>query len=241
MTYEEELAHQQKILDQYNFGSSMIPVMTKYGWGLQEQSNILHQFKFESDGKPQRPENLNYRPEIIVQKFGKRPHFAKMTPSQKLEEAKRIKALGPEAIANAAYGGILGNAMNEGYKYRGRGFVQITGKDNYKRVGEIIGVDLVNNPDLILKDRTIDERASLAYMRLRQKDFKLDYKDLKQVSKAITGEDFQVRQAKAEKRNMLHLTENEISALRPADDPQLLADMYSGKISEETYYERRGY
>jgi putative chitinase len=56
----------------------------------------------------------------------------------------------PEAFFNHVYGGRsdLGNAPNEGYKYRGRGFLQLTGKANYKKYGDMIGVDLVNNPEL---------------------------------------------------------------------------------------------
>jgi len=42
----------------------------------------------------------------------------------------------------------MGNAKDEGFKYRGRGMIQLTGKDNYARIGKKIGVDLVKNPDL---------------------------------------------------------------------------------------------
>jgi putative chitinase len=56
----------------------------------------------------------------------------------------------PEAFFNHVYGGRsdLGNAPDEGYKYRGRGLLQLTGKANYKKYGDMIGVDLVSNPDL---------------------------------------------------------------------------------------------
>lgn len=50
---------------------------------------------------------------------------------------------------NAVYGGRFGNAANEGYKYRGRGFNQLTFKANYQNVGSKIGVDLVSNPDKV--------------------------------------------------------------------------------------------
>jgi hypothetical protein len=53
-----------------------------------------------------------------------------------------------EAFFNAVYGlAKFGQTANEGYKYRGRGLNQITFKGNYKKVGDQIGIDLVNNPD----------------------------------------------------------------------------------------------
>lgn len=55
-----------------------------------------------------------------------------------------------EAFFNAIYGlAQYGQTSNEGYKYRGRGLNQITFKENYKKLGSKIGVDLVNNPDLL--------------------------------------------------------------------------------------------
>ncbi len=53
-----------------------------------------------------------------------------------------------ELFFNAIYGlPKFGQAANEGYKYRGRGLNQITFKGNYKKIGDEIGIDLVNNPD----------------------------------------------------------------------------------------------
>lgn len=55
-----------------------------------------------------------------------------------------------EAFFNAIYGlPMYGQTSNEGYKYRGRGLNQLTFKGNYKKIGDKIGVDLVNNPDLL--------------------------------------------------------------------------------------------
>lgn len=55
----------------------------------------------------------------------------------------------PVKFFNFVYGGRYGNAANEGFKYRGRGFNQLTFKDNYKTYGDILKLDLVNNPDLV--------------------------------------------------------------------------------------------
>lgn len=69
-----------------------------------------------------------------------------------------------EAFFNAIYGGMYGNAQNEGYKYRGRGFQQLTFKGNYKAVGDKIGVDLVSNPDK-LNDPTVAADAVIEFFK----------------------------------------------------------------------------
>jgi putative chitinase len=66
------------------------------------------------------------------------------------------------AFFNTVYGGRYGNAQNEGYKYRGRGFNQITFKGNYALVSDYSGIDLVSHPEK-LKDPKIASRASVAY------------------------------------------------------------------------------
>jgi predicted chitinase len=68
-----------------------------------------------------------------------------------------------EDFFNAIYGGMYGNGENQGYKYRGRGFNQLTFKANYDTIGKIIGVDLIANPDLILTDLKVASDICVAY------------------------------------------------------------------------------
>lgn len=87
-------------------------------------------------------------------------------------------------IFDIVYGNRLGNDQpTDGSTYKGRGLIMITGKTNYKKVGEIIGVDLVANPELV-NDPKYAAAAAMAYLSLAGKDFFA--KDITQASLADT-------------------------------------------------------
>lgn len=105
-----------------------------------EQAMFMAQMDHESGGFKSYEENLNYSARGLRKTFGK---------YYKNDADAQADARNPEAIANRVYGGRMGNTdAGDGYKYRGRGATQLTGKDNYKRAGAALGLDLVNNPDL---------------------------------------------------------------------------------------------
>jgi putative chitinase len=88
-------------------------------------------------------ENLNYSAK------GLRGIFGKYFPTDAI--AKQYERQ-PQKIGNRVYASRMGNgdeASGEGYKFRGRGFIQLTGKSNYTQFGTFIGEDLVANPDLV--------------------------------------------------------------------------------------------
>ena len=89
------------------------------------------------------------------------------------------------AFFNHMYGDMLDN-RGEGYKYRGRGYIQLTGRDNYRTIGKAIGVDLESNPDLLL-DHDTALKASFEYMRSRVSQSALKRGDVKAVTLAING------------------------------------------------------
>ena len=79
------------------------------------------------------------------------------------EQLTAIKA-DPEKFFNHVYGGRLGNAPDEGYKYRGRGFIQLTGRANYEKYASVTGIPIDKNPDL-MNDPNIAAQVSILYMQ----------------------------------------------------------------------------
>lgn len=119
-------------------------VMTKFKIDTSlKLAHFLSQCGHESGGFKIVNENLNYGAKGLL------GVFPKYFPSTIKAEAYERK---PEKIANLVYGGRMGNgpeASGEGYKFRGRGYIQLTGKDNYKAFSTAIGEDCVANPDLV--------------------------------------------------------------------------------------------
>ena len=142
------------------------------------QANILAQISAESGGVA-KSENMNYTPESLLKAF---PNQVKT-----IEQAKSIVAQGPEAIGNVVYGGRMGNAADEGYKYRGRGLIQLTGKNNYAKFGQLVGVDLVKDPDLA-NDPDIAQKIAVAYFKEAEKRG-VNLNDINQVGKAVGYQD----------------------------------------------------
>jgi putative chitinase len=105
-------------------------------------AHFLSQCGHESAGFKAIQENLNYSAD------GLKKIFPKYFPGNLAEGYAR----NPEKIASKVYGGRMGNGdetTKEGFKFRGRGYIQLTGKDNYTRFGKFIGEDTVANPDLV--------------------------------------------------------------------------------------------
>ena len=105
-------------------------------------AHFLAQCGHESAGFKAVSENLNYSAEGLKKIFGK--YF----PGNLADSYARQ----PEKIAARVYGGRMGNgdeASKDGYKFRGRGYIQLTGKDNYKAFDGTVEDDILANPDLV--------------------------------------------------------------------------------------------
>ena len=106
-------------------------------------AHFLAQTGHESGGFKFKSENLNYSAEILRKVFPK--YFPDIVVAKQYERK-------PEAIASRVYGGRMGNgneASKEGFKYKGRGYIQLTGKDNYKAFDATVEDDILASPDLV--------------------------------------------------------------------------------------------
>lgn len=105
-------------------------------------AHFLAQCGHESGGFKVTTENLNYGAAGLQSIFKK--YF---TPESAAEYQRK-----PEKIANIVYANRMGNgnqASGEGYKFRGRGYIQLTGKDNYAAFDKTVEDDILANPDLV--------------------------------------------------------------------------------------------
>ena len=106
-------------------------------------AHFLAQAGHESGGFKAVNENLNYGAKGLLGIFKK---YFPTEAKAKLYERK------PEKIANLVYGGRMGNGpetSGEGFKFRGRGYIQLTGKDNYKAFDAVVPENLIESPDLV--------------------------------------------------------------------------------------------
>lgn len=147
-----------------------------FSQGDAEIDDFLGQVLHESSGLSRLSENLNYSAERLCAVWPKRfPTLADAQPY----------ARNPEALANKVYGGRMGNTQaGDGWLYRGRGPIQLTGRDNYAAVGALLGMDLINEPEL-MEQPEIALRATVAWWEDRIPDSFLG--DVEKVSKRVNG------------------------------------------------------
>ena len=147
---------------------------------LEATAHFMGNAHHESGGFKILEENLNYSADGLFK------IFKKYFPT--LEIAKQY-ARKPEAIANKVYGGRMGNVdEGDGWKFRGRGVMQTTGKTNYKLLGDFLDVDLVENPDLVKSDYALE--SAVFYFNsngLWGKASKVDDDTIKKIRKAVNG------------------------------------------------------
>ena len=141
-------------------------------------AHFFSQISHESGLKPI-SENLNYSAQGLMQTFSK--YF---TTNDSLLFARK-----PEKIANRVYANRMGNGdekSGDGWKYRGRGFIQITGKINYFQLANDTDLDCLKNPDLLLQEANAMISA-LWFWNKAGLNKLADKNDIKGITRKING------------------------------------------------------
>lgn len=149
----------------------------KFGISTPRQvAMFLAQLTHESGLIPQE-ENLNYRAARICQVWpGRFPTI----------QHALAYAFNPQRLANLVYSGRMGNGQGEGWTYRGRGLIQLTGKANYRAYGKLVGHDLVAKPDLLLQ-YGVSALVAGAYWHSHGLNAVAQRGDTRAVTRAING------------------------------------------------------
>jgi putative chitinase len=146
----------------------------------ERQACFLGQCAHESGGFTALSENLNYSAASLCRVWPKR--FPTMNDGQNCEK-------NPQKIANKVYASRMGNGdeeSGEGYAYRGRGLIQLTGKSNYEACGKALGVDLVENPDLVATPQYAALSAGWFWNKNKLNAY-ADKNDMEGLTKKING------------------------------------------------------
>lgn len=157
-------------------------VLSEYGINKNPRrlAHFLAQLSHESAGFTALEENLNYSGMALWRVF--RRHFKDQ------QEAESF-ARQPELIANRVYSNRMGNgpeSSGDGFRYRGRGFIQLTGKNNYAHYGNLLGIDLLDEPFRASEPETALRLAS-AYWTENGLNKLADRNNLDAITRRING------------------------------------------------------
>ena len=139
---------------------------------------FLAQLGHESNGLTNREENLNYSAARLMEIWPNR--FPTLDVAQQYER-------NPEKLANFVYGGRMGNVNpGDGYRFRGRGYIQLTGRETYREVGRVAGLDLENHPELAAKPENAI-RIAAAFWTWKNVNPTCDVQDFTACTKKVNG------------------------------------------------------
>lgn len=124
---------------------ALIPAFQKYEIETPDRiASFLAQTGYESGQYNRLEENLN---------FTTAARLTKVWPKRFPDEASALPYVNnPQKLANRVYASRMGNGdaqSNDGYRFRGRGIIQLTGRSNYDSAGDAMGVDLIDAPELL--------------------------------------------------------------------------------------------
>ncbi|MHB1372932.1 MAG: glycoside hydrolase family 19 protein [Thauera sp.] len=150
--------------------------------GIDSELRIAHflaQVMHESGHLRLTQENLNYSAEGLRTTF--RKYF-------RTDAEAQAYARQPERIGNRVYGNRMGNgaeSTGEGYRYRGRGLIQLTGKDNYRSFAQWVGADVVANPDWVAERYGVE--SAVYFWEKNGLNALADADDLSTLTRRING------------------------------------------------------
>ena len=143
-------------------------------------AHFLAQIAYETNGFAVVTENFNYSAARLVQVFPRR--FTNEAEAKTFDKQ-------PERIANHIYASRIGNgdeASGDGWRYRGRGFIMLTGRANYRALGETIGVDIEADPDQVF-DPEVSLAIAAAYWTSRGLNRHADADDIRGMTRMFNG------------------------------------------------------
>lgn len=142
---------------------------------------LMGQIAVETAGLTTLVESLNYRDPARLDSM-----FSAVCG---VDDAKALIAQGQAAIANRVYSGRLGNgpeSSGDGWRFRGSGYLQLTGRANFDEIGKLLGLDLVAHPEWV-RDPGSAARVALAYWDARGCNALADVGDVKGITRLING------------------------------------------------------
>jgi putative chitinase len=144
----------------------------------QRQACFIGQCQHESNNFRTLEENLHYSAAGLMRVWPSR------FPSADVADQYANNA---EKIANKVYSGRMGNVEDgDGWKYHGRGLIQLTGKDNYANCGPNLGMDILSNPDLLLDPKYASLSAGWFWNKKGLNSL-ADASDIETMTKRING------------------------------------------------------
>jgi len=165
----------------------IIDTMKEFGIDTpKRKAHFIAQVGTESNGFRAVQESLNYSvtglqifgsrlTAVQREKLGRKPGELALSPARQAD------------IANIVYGSRYGNNQNgDGWKYRGRGLKQVTFKDNYSACGKVLGLNLIDDPDLLLLDKNAARSAGWFWKANNCNQF-ADAGDVNGLTKRING------------------------------------------------------
>ena len=163
------------------FLTPLLQTMTGHDINTKDRiAAFIAQTAHESANYSRLSENLNYSEQALIKLFKR----YRDNPKKAKEHARK-----PQLIANFNYRDRMGNgneASNDGWNYRGRGIIQITGKNNYRICGEAIRQDLLRVPELLEMPRCATWSAGW-FWKLNKLNGFADKKDIRGMTQIING------------------------------------------------------